>query len=152
MKVISLLVLLQVLFVLSSCTKDDDTGSTTNTTPTGGGSTSPTKTQLLTAHKWVPTALTFDNNDAWGLVDDCEKDNFLEFKTNGSYKEDEGATKCDPNDPQIINNSTWKFTANNTKLEYHGGRVADINGLTATELRLQYNDLGTIVIATYKPQ
>ncbi|MFM9840376.1 MAG: hypothetical protein ACKVOQ_19070 [Cyclobacteriaceae bacterium] len=47
------------------------------------------------------------------ILPDCGKDNLMFFKKDGSYKTDEGSTKCDPSDSQSIE-GTWSFiTAKN---------------------------------------
>jgi hypothetical protein len=40
---------------------------------------------------------------------DCGKDNLMFFKKDGSYKIDDGSTKCDASDPQTISEGTWSF-------------------------------------------
>ena len=49
-------------------------------------------------------------------IEDCSKDDFLKFSVDGTYKVDEGATKCDPNDPQTQEAGTWKLIDNDSKL------------------------------------
>jgi hypothetical protein len=114
------------LFALPACQKDD--------IPL-------TKTQLITKANWKMVKV--EQKDAAGnwvditnTFDACELDNNLIFKSNLTYESNEGATKCDDVDPQIIEVGTWKFENNETKLSYteNGSTVADlvdIVGITA---------------------
>src|SRR5689334_11901361 len=93
---LSLLALLTIAFF--SCKKDDSDN-------TGGGKTN---TDYLTSSVWLYESSGVDVNKD-GSVDQtleqlgvpaCSLDNTLKFDTNGSATADEGATKCDPSDPQ----------------------------------------------------
>jgi hypothetical protein len=64
----------------------------------------------------------------------CEKDNFETYKTNGEWETNEGATKCDANDPQIWTLS-WAFAENETKLIFGGTDEYTLDELTATTLK-----------------
>ncbi|MFM9028652.1 MAG: lipocalin family protein [Bacteroidota bacterium] len=124
-------------FVLSialfnSCSKDDDSNNTT----------APTKTQLLTAHSWKLTGLTVNGTDQFASVDACEKDNLYTFQSNGTGTLDEGASKCDPADPQTTN-LTWAFASNETILTLNDGSGAldlTLATLTSDQLRLSITD------------
>ncbi|MFD2521229.1 hypothetical protein [Emticicia soli] len=48
---------------------------------------------------------------------DCVVDNRLVFYPNNTYEFKEGATKCSPNDPDIILKSNWTFLDNETKFK-----------------------------------
>jgi hypothetical protein len=83
------------------------------------------KTQLLTQSSWK--VLKFENRTGSGAwientsVLACDKDNIFVFGTPATYEENEGATKCNPADPQIIITSTWTFLTNETQLQIPGG-------------------------------
>lgn len=143
MKTTTLLVLVAAMVAISSCKKDEDNSST----PSNNAS----KKELLTAKKWKATGLTLGGTDFWSQIDACEKDNINTFKTDGVYIQDEGATKCDPSDPQIITTSTWTFIDNDTKLVYDGD-TAKINELSASKMVLQSDFLGTSAVATFAAQ
>lgn len=150
MKKITILFLaLSMAFTVTSCNKDDDDNSTPSNNNPGGSNL--TKTEMLTAKKWKMTALTVDGQDFYALMDDCDKDDTHEFKTDGSYTYDEGATKCDPMDDQIISQSTWKFTDNETKIEYDG-EEATITELTETKMVLEGDFLGSKAVTTFSNQ
>jgi len=48
--------------------------------------------------------------------DACVLDDLRMFKSNGQYLNDNGATKCDPSEPQTAT-LAWRFIDNNTKIE-----------------------------------
>ena len=48
--------------------------------------------------------------------DECVLDDLRMFKSTGQYLNDNGATKCDPAEPQTATLS-WRFIENNTKIE-----------------------------------
>jgi hypothetical protein len=86
------------LLILASCSKDDPKVS---------------KTDLLTSKAWKQTKVKAMGVE--GEPDDCYKDNTYTYKTDKSYVEDEGATKCDPDDDQTTS-GTWKFNSDETIL------------------------------------
>src|SRR5688500_8216772 len=68
------------------------------------------RTDILTSGQWKIAAFTmtpprdFDldgdlDSDIYALLDACEKDNYFIFKSDGKLEFYEGATKCDPLDP-----------------------------------------------------
>ena len=103
--VIQLLSIATLVFTLFACKKD--------TVP-------PTKTELLTAHAWKITAAEGTINgvkrDLFTTAPACEKDDIETFKTDKTYIGDQGATKCDPTDPQT-EQGKWAFSTNETKLD-----------------------------------
>jgi hypothetical protein len=134
---------------VSSC-KKEESSTPANNNNTGGGSNL-TKTEMLTAKKWKLVGLTVGGADFYSQFDDCDKDDTFEYKTDGTYIEDEGATKCDPSDPQVITTATWKFTDNETKLEADGV-TATIKELTATKMVLEGDFLGSPAVSTFSNQ
>lgn len=50
----------------------------------------------------------------------CLTDNNITYFPNGVYEVNEGATKCDPNDPPAIS-GTWAFSNNDTRLVVNMG-------------------------------
>lgn len=78
------------------------------------------KSALLTASLWkiASVGADLDKNNTVDLpypLENCEKDNTLEFKTDGTGISREGATKCDPADPDS-ENFTWSLKNNETIL------------------------------------
>jgi len=101
---------LVTLFLFASCSKEDE-----DDTPPAK-----TTTELLTAGFWKTTAMTIDPGvningtiitDFYAQLFDCTKDDLKRFDSDGKITDDEGATKCDPNDPQTTNDGTWVLSA-----------------------------------------
>jgi hypothetical protein len=55
-------------------------------------------------------------SDLYAWLPPCSKDDFLRFEKNGTFKGDEGASKCEEEDPQTTSNGTWTLTESNKKL------------------------------------
>ncbi|MFM2208187.1 MAG: hypothetical protein RL213_2162 [Bacteroidota bacterium] len=103
----SLLIVAAVLTVLFSCKKDE--------------TTSPSKTELISAHPWRMNAILFNGIDIFPSTDSCDWDNKYTFTTGGVYTEDAGPWKCDPADPQIVETSTWAFSNNENTITFAAG-------------------------------
>lgn len=101
--------LLLGIFALSlvavSCKKDEDD--------------SPSKTQLLTngsSKTWKINKALIDGQDVTSIFDDCTLDDNFIFRSDFTYEENEGETKCDSADAQIGDTGVWAFAENETKL------------------------------------
>lgn len=120
-----------------SCNKDDEAVNI------------PTKTELL-SRTWKMTALkatvegqTLNYMDS---VAACVNDNLYIFINNGTYRSEEGATKCNADDPVVLESGTWQFTSNESQLKLEveswqfisGENPWDIVKLDATTLQLRY--------------
>jgi hypothetical protein len=84
------------LLTLNACSKDDDESPT----------------DLLTGGTWSLSEQRTDTDLDGTLensLEDCSKDDKTTFEDGGSYKFDEGATKCDPSDPQS-STGTWALS------------------------------------------
>lgn len=125
-----LLMLLSITLVASGCSKDGDDNAQANNSNGGlvnpggggggGGGGTQNATQLLCDKNYKMTAATIDpayqgSTDYYSLLSSCFTDNIYRFAQNGSVNIDEGAEKCDPNDPQTLD-GTWTLTQNNTVL------------------------------------
>jgi len=84
------------------------------------------KTELLTQSSWK--VLKLEERTGAGpwtevlpLPPACDRDNINIFRTNGTFEENEGATKCNPADPQIVSTGSWSFITNETQLQVPGG-------------------------------
>ncbi len=109
-KILSLLTLL-LLFVVSSCNKEEETKSLS---------------AYLTAGNWKVTAMTVSPGIEYGgaiitdfyslMTEDCSKDDWIKFNTNGSITEDEGTLKCDDDDPQQTTNGSWTLNESTSTL------------------------------------
>ncbi len=132
------MLMVAALAFATSCKKDEDEKS---------NSPAKTKTELLTSGSWKITSLILGGTDLWPSQDACDKDDLAIFKTDGTYIDDEGATKCDPADPQQTT-STWKFTNNETVLEIDGD-AGTIKELTESKLVIEATSSGVTVTVTY---
>ncbi len=105
LKIISLFVIVFAI-ALTSCKKEEITTKT--------------PTVYLTAGNWKVTGMTINPGiEVLGVVvtniyalgvQDCTKDDLITFNTDGKLTEDEGPTKCDPDDPQTTNDGTWTLS------------------------------------------
>lgn len=117
-------------FIMVSCSDDDGGGS--------GGGTPASRTQLLTAKNWsvitltVEPAIDFDQNGTQEtnlipFIQACTLDDFERYATNGTYTFEEGASKCDPNDPQVYESGTWLWNSDETRLvRNNAGQTSDV--------------------------
>ncbi|MBK9017455.1 MAG: lipocalin family protein [Saprospiraceae bacterium] len=92
--------------------------ATINMTSCKDDDAQPDNTQVLTDGNWKLTALTSDPAFNWfgtpvtniyAQLPACIKDDLTTFKESGTVNFDEGASKCDPNDPQTTS-GTWAFS------------------------------------------
>lgn len=101
------------LVAISSCKKEEEEEA------------KKTNTENLTASAWVMKSITANPGidlGTGGPITDlfifeaaCSKDDTEKYNTDGTGIFDEGATKCDPADPQT-DNFTWSFANGETKL------------------------------------
>lgn len=129
---LSLVAVASVAF-LSSCGEDDPKPKT--------------KTELISAHAWKMTKIkvTVGTTSLEDVPEACTADDSYTYEADGDYKFDEGATKCDPSDPQS-GTAEWEFKSDETKIEITGsdGGVSisysfTILELTETKLRLKWD-------------
>lgn len=112
-----LLITFGLTIVFAACKKDESEDP-------------PSNTELLTSSNWKMTAFTinpgfpiFDNEgnvigtseDVFAETESCSIDDTFKFNTDLSVVFDEGASKCDDNDPQT-SPGTWAFKTNETIL------------------------------------
>ena len=109
MRKLNLLLIVSLFLATLSCKKDEE----------------PTKKDLLSGKNWILTAETVSPavdfggvliTDLYAQMDDCTKDDIGKFNSNGTYTFEEGATKCDVNDPQVWDSGTWVFNSDQTIL------------------------------------
>lgn len=130
-----------------SCKKDNDSPKS--------------KTELLTAKLWKISSvgIDLDKNNTVDLpypMENCDKDNTFEFKADGKGITYEGATKCDPDDPDS-ENFTWSFKNEETVLSIAipgsvlsgDATIIKLNGSTL-EAYMDYNNGAANVRAIFK--
>lgn len=108
-----------------------------------------TAQEMLTAKSWKFSSGTGKYSHmgqpyTLNLADEmeaCEKDDLEKYAANGTYTLDEGATKCNSDDPQIYESGTWQLLENNTKLKRtdtdNDATTFEVVSLTETTLKLK---------------
>ena len=136
--------MLSIALFFVACDKDDNGANNTDN---------------LTGSQWKITSsvakFTFNGVeqtvDVYAQLPACQKDNLVEFKTDGTFIADEGATKCSPNDPQE-ETGTWVFAQDETHIVVVSDDLnfdAEILELTDSRLRVKYDtDLSGTVTTT----
>lgn len=122
------------LFFISACKKEES---------------DPTPESMLTAGNWKMTAMVIDPpvtvqgisvSDIYAFLLPCVTDDLIKFESDGTVVEDEGATKCDPDDPQTTSDGTWTLSSDGTVLTItypEGIEVATVKSLTSNTLILE---------------
>ncbi len=107
---------------MAACGNDDD------------GPAPPTRTELLTGKaQWNFAAIESDPpypeggtlvRDVYAQLPNCFRDNFYRFQENGRFTLENGPTKCNDSDPQILNQGSWTFNADETALSLSGNSAS----------------------------
>lgn len=100
----SLLLLLAVASLSIVACKDDEKSNADKLTAASCWKLSKTEGYVAATDTWTNTP-----------IDDCSKDDCIVFNSIGTVTFDEGATKCDPADPQT-GSGTWVLSADGTTL------------------------------------
>lgn len=111
--------------IFNSCKKDEGDSGTNATNILG---------------TWTASDIIIDGDSWWPLMDECSKDDKSTFKADGTVVEDEGPTKCDPNDPQT-SSGNWSFIENDTKIIYDED-TATILSLNSSSMKLGFDEDG----------
>ncbi len=112
---------------------------------------------LITTGQWKIIALTlvpgYDidgdgdiDTDIFQDFDLCEKDDYYIFKSNGIFEVNEGPSKCDASDPQVVS-ANWSF-ANQEKEIILDGTPGTIEELSTTRLRMRFEEQGETTTVT----
>lgn len=122
---IFLFALISLTLLFSSCKKDDP---------------ELTKTDLLTLKSWKRTALKVSGVDS--QQDECSSNDIHTFFKDASYSLDEGATKCLPDDDQVISGN-WNFVDGESKIRISFSGISlfnkEIIELTPSVLKVRFN-------------
>lgn len=118
----------------------------------------PPEPDLLTRHAWIMTALVAVSlegpTDGFKNKKACKKDDLIRFAPDGTYTSEEGASTCNPGDPQIISRGTWTANAAQTQITVTEGTketVYEVLVLTASELQLRTSKGSNSQTGTYRP-
>ncbi|MCB2219744.1 MAG: lipocalin family protein [Bacteroidetes bacterium] len=108
------ILLIAMALVFAGCKKDENDDDNPQN--------SKTTSEYLTGGYWKVTAMSIDPGigfggvvitDFYSQMPPCVKDDLVKFNSDGSITDDEGATKCDVNDPQTSNDGTWVLSQDN---------------------------------------
>ncbi|KAB2914907.1 MAG: DUF5004 domain-containing protein [Bacteroidetes bacterium] len=148
MKKITLLLVLSSLLCFTACKKDEETSTPQKT-----------KSELLSAKPWKMTALTVNPainaggtmiTDIYAQMQACDKDDVYSFKSDKTYTQEEGATKCDPNDPQVSEAGTWTFSSDEKQIvQTSSGSTESSTLVELTETKLVISNTETDGGITY---
>ena len=135
-KQIFLTVVLSIIIFISSCKKDEDVVP------------EPTKTELITEKSWVISDIKMSPGITYGgltftdgsmFLEECVKDNKYTFNADHTTTMNEGETKCDETAEQEVQEGTWEFNEDETKMIFLGSEFlgsTEMESLTADELIL----------------
>ncbi len=109
---------------------------------------------VIVGKNWKLTAATEDGEDVYlEYYPACERDNIGKYFSDGTYQEDEGPTKCSPNDDQIFQTLKWKFNGDKLVLSEEGFSIEfTIVTLTRSTLKYQTRIDGSDYIFTFTAQ
>ncbi len=135
----SLVLLSMFIFALSSC-EDDDSES---------------KKDYLINNHWKMVGLVIEPpisdpvsgleiSDMMADMEECDKDDITIFMEDGTVQGEEGAIKCDPNDPDVYNAGTWAMSSDEKKLNLTE------EGITVTFDINELNDNTLIISAPFE--
>ncbi|MCU0443417.1 MAG: lipocalin family protein [Microscillaceae bacterium] len=65
----------------------------------------------------------------------CNKDDIYEFKSNNTYESTEGATRCDPNDPNLWDSGAYSLSSDRKTLTWDGDNY-NVLELSSSTLRI----------------
>ncbi len=114
---ILILVSTLTLSFFSSCKKNQE--------KTEGPEPEPTKTELITQEEWKITDIKMSPGITYGgltftdggmFLEECVKDNKYTFNSDHTTTMNEGTTKCDSTAEQEIQEGTWEFNEDETKM------------------------------------
>jgi hypothetical protein len=72
--------------------------------------------------------------------DNCDKDDVYSFKTDGTFTKEEGATKCNSNDPTIIGSGTWTLSSDENTFSVNNVEWKFVNTLTPSAMKISFDD------------
>ncbi len=133
--------LLAISLLTTSCDSDDE-----------GDAPAPTRSEMLTARNWVITGLNVEpaldvdgdntqENNLMPYLQACTLDDFQDFNSDNSYTIEEGPSKCDPNDPQIVEAGEWLWNSDGTRLVMNANSEtfeAKVTSLSSAEMVWEY--------------
>ena len=128
-----LIILFVSILSFSSCKDDDDEANTPATVEQTNTEKLCGKNFIISDFLLVVNGTTY----ATGILDTnffpaCNLDDIFRYETNGIATINDGATKCDPNDPQA-DTTNWAFYDSETKIIFEPGPDADTNDIITND-------------------
>ena len=130
----TLLLLLVLVASVSSCKKKED-------------AVVAPAVAIIGKWKLVSIALTVAGQTVNQPLEDCQKDDILEFFTSPKATLTNGALKCDPAD-LAVQNSTYSLSADGKTLTIDG-EVQTVTELSSSTMKLQQSGFGLSALATF---
>lgn len=137
--IINCVLVLVIAATFSSCKEDEDKAAEA-------------KAKLTNVNEWKLVSLKVGTSDV--PVEPCVGDNVFRFDPNNEYTMDEGATKCDPADPQTMTGE-WSLTSNGEGLVITvdgATKITVIDELTSTILKIHYEIGPLAYVEIYEPK
>lgn len=123
------LVLLGLTVIVTSCKKDEISLS---------------KSEMLTAKSWK--ILSSKTNGVSDVIDECAKDDFLNFTASGTYTFNPGTNKCYSDD--VIQSGTWALSSDEKSIIVDGSSATLVE-LTKSRFTILMVDVDYKYEATY---
>ena len=98
--------------------------------------TASSKKQLI-SKAWRLISEKIEGVEQFVNVPVCSADDLIIINENGTFQDTNGATKCNPNDPQVLRSANWLFHENETKFQFltDDAPIFTILELSATTLK-----------------
>ncbi|MBL7873875.1 MAG: hypothetical protein JNM78_19835 [Cyclobacteriaceae bacterium] len=116
------LLLLPILFTLICCSKEDDPAPISDELLAGASS----KTWIITDFKSAGVA-DFKDQPV------CVQDDLWVFFATGEMEQNEGASKCQPSDPQVYAEGSWVLFPESNTLRLTRSTIVNFNVVTLTK-------------------
>jgi len=112
-----ILIILCFAVAVTACQKDKESRS---------------KKEILTANSWK--LASYKLNDEEMVLEDCQKDNYLTFNSNGTYTDNTGPVLCDIYETNF--NGTWTLSDNGKTLTLESVQGVQTASVEITESKL----------------
>jgi PKD repeat protein len=123
---------------------DGKSSTTSKTINVEVATTPPTKKEIIAAGPWrIIGFKTFDGTtttDVYFQWDNCDKDDIYSFQANGTWTNEEGATKCNPNNPTIIGSGTWTLSSDENTIKMDTEEWTFVNPLTPSSMKISFEN------------
>ena len=98
---------------------------------------------------WIQVGADEDGKDVWDDWSDCEKDDVITFKADGTYELNDDATKCNWNNSQIYETGNWAWSKKDQEIDWDGSYY-NVDRLYSKGMTLSFTDAGYFVEFHYE--